>query len=149
MKEKTLILILLLLGSLFLAACASADPAEETTDPKEVVLIAEDITYNQNQIEVEAGRPVHLTLDNQGLLEHDFSVAEIPLLGEVKMTMSHDETMAHDMDHMAAQPDLHVAALAGRSSSIEFTPATAGEYEYFCTVPGHREAGMAGTIIVQ
>lgn len=147
MKQKTLIIILL--GFLFLTACASADPAEEATDPKEVVLVAEDIAYDQNRIEVEAGRPVHLTLDNQGLLEHDFSVAEIPVAGEVKMTMSHDATMTHDMDHMAAQPALHVAALAGRSSSIEFTPSTAGEYEYFCTVPGHREVGMAGTIIVQ
>ena len=26
--------------------------------------------------------------------------------------------------------------------------APAGEYEYYCNVPGHKEAGMVGTLIV-
>jgi uncharacterized cupredoxin-like copper-binding protein len=27
--------------------------------------------------------------------------------------------------------------------------APAGTYEYYCNVPGHREAGMVGTLTVQ
>ena len=36
----------------------------------------------------------------------------------------------------------------GDSLNVEFTPSTPGEYEFFCTVAGHKEAGMVGTLIV-
>jgi nitrite reductase (NO-forming) len=37
---------------------------------------------------------------------------------------------------------------AGESGSSEFVPAKEGTYYYICTVPGHRELGMVGEIIV-
>ena len=37
----------------------------------------------------------------------------------------------------------------GEAGSSEFIPGEAGEYYYICTVPGHREMGMVGTIIVE
>ena len=36
----------------------------------------------------------------------------------------------------------------GRSGTSEFIPPEAGTYYYICTVPGHREQGMVGEIIV-
>ena len=36
----------------------------------------------------------------------------------------------------------------GDSGSSEFIPTEAGTYYYICTVPGHRELGMVGEIIV-
>ena len=36
----------------------------------------------------------------------------------------------------------------GQSGSSEFVPAAEGTYYYICTVPGHREQGMVGEIIV-
>ena len=35
----------------------------------------------------------------------------------------------------------------GESTEITIN-APAGEYEYFCTEPGHKDIGMAGTLIV-
>ena len=37
---------------------------------------------------------------------------------------------------------------AGESGSSEFVPAEEGTYYYICTVPGHRDLGMVGEIIV-
>ncbi len=37
---------------------------------------------------------------------------------------------------------------AGESGTSEFIPGEAGTYYYICTVPGHREMGMVGSIIV-
>ena len=36
----------------------------------------------------------------------------------------------------------------GESGSAEFVPTAEGTYYYICTVPGHREQGMVGTIVV-
>lgn len=38
---------------------------------------------------------------------------------------------------------------ANRTGSVTFTPDKAGEFEVICDVPGHKEAGMVGTIIVK
>ncbi len=132
-----------------LAACSTGEATTATPQPLEVTLIATDIAYNQSQIEAVIGQPIKLTLDNQGKLDHDFSILEIPLSGEVIMTESAGEMAGHNMGHMETQPDVHIAAAAAATSSVEFTPAEAGEYAFFCTVAGHKEAGMIGTLIVQ
>ena len=61
------------------------------------------------------------------------------------------EPMAgHDMGNMGGmEPELHVAALMGQMATLEFTPTKPGTYEFFCTVAGHKEAGMKGTLVVK
>jgi len=61
--------------------------------------------------------------------------------------MSDDD---HEMGEMDMEGlSLHVAADAGTQAIIEFTPEEAGEYTFYSTVEGHRQAGMEGTIVVQ
>jgi len=33
--------------------------------------------------------------------------------------------------------------------TVEFTPTTSGTFEYYCSVPGHRESGQFGTLKVE
>ena len=37
----------------------------------------------------------------------------------------------------------------GQVTTIEFTPTQKGVYRYYCSLPGHREAGQVGTLIAQ
>jgi uncharacterized cupredoxin-like copper-binding protein len=53
------------------------------------------------------------------------------------------------MGDMHDAPKLHVAAGPGAQAKLTFTPSRAGTYEFFCTVVGHKEAGMAGTLTVK
>lgn len=144
-----LLVLIFILATFLLAGCSSADSptATATAEPELITLVATDIAFDKTNLEVEAGRPVRITLDNQGVLEHDFSIQEIPTSGEILEGSS--ETDDHDMGHVTESPDVHVAAMTGNSHAVEFTPAEAGEYEYYCTVSGHREAGMVGTLTVR
>lgn len=146
MKNKALLLVGLIL--ITLVACASDGSVESEPQHKAITIVASDIAYDVERIEATAGQPINLTLENQGVLEHDFSIVEIPLHGEV--TTEHaEESEEHDMSEVGVEPAVHVAAAADGRSTIEFTPASPGQYTYYCTVSGHREAGMEGVLVVK
>lgn len=141
-------LYLLLLITAVLSACGPTTTTEPVAaQPVEITLVAKDIVYDTNRLEVIAGQPVKLTLQNEGVLEHDFSIVEIPHEGEV--AEGETEMAGHDMGHGSIEPEVHVAAPTGGNNTVEFTPTEPGEYEFYCTVSGHREAGMVGTLVVE
>ena len=129
------------LGLSLAAACSSPlGGAPAMALPVEAM----EFAFTPATLEVTAGQPVALTLTNSGTLEHDFSILEFPIEGAAGT----DGGMDHDMGEMAEQPDLHAAAGAGQSATLEFTPSKPGTYEFYCTVAGHKEAGMVGTLVV-
>lgn len=144
---KRLAVVLLLMLAVVLAACSSAEPTPMPV--AELSLTATDIAYDKTRLEVMAEQPVKLTLRNEGTLEHDFSIMELPHTGEVMAEEAERGMGGHDMSNMATDPEIHVAPPMGESLSVEFTPSTPGEYEYLCTVAGHKEAGMVGILVVK
>ena len=140
---KSLLSVLLLTLAFVATACSSTASAPSV--PQEIVVIASDIAYDTGRIEASVGQPVELTLRNEGVLEHDFSIMHIP--AEISEADEEQED-GHDMSAMEEMPELHVSAMPGMSNAISFTPAQASEYPYFCTVEGHQEAGMSGVLVV-
>ena len=131
-----------ILAGLALAACSGAGG---TTGPQALTVEAKEFTFSPANLEVQAGQPVKLTLQNTGTEEHDFSILEIPLAAQAEETGGAE----HDMSNMADMPDLHVAAMKGQRATLDFTPTQAGTYQFWCTVPGHKDAGMTGTLVVR
>lgn len=129
-----------LLGSatLVLFACTS------TPAPIEVDLQATEFSYGPDRIEVQVGQPVTVRMSNRGTVEHDFVIQEIPLQSGVDS----GEMPGHDMGNMQVEAAVHAEAMPGLEGVVSFTPAMVGTYEFFCAVPGHREAGMIGTLSV-
>jgi nitrite reductase (NO-forming) len=64
----------------------------------------------------------------------------------VQINLINGEGAEHDVviDQFAARTDRVLAR--GASTSLAFLADRAGEFVYFCSVPGHREAGMEGRI---
>jgi uncharacterized cupredoxin-like copper-binding protein len=124
-----------LLGVLF--GCSSGSSASVET----VRLTTEHMAFSTKEIRVMKGTPINLVLTNKDTTLHDFSIDKIP----AKVKQAHGS--AHG-DH-GAEPVVHVAADAGKSGSVEFTPTQAGTYTFYCTVPGHKDAGMEGKLIVE
>lgn len=137
MKCLIPVLVSLTLG---LAACSGAPT------PTEITLDAIGMSYQPTMIEVNAGQPVKIVFRNNDTLDHDFSVMDIP----VASVGATSEPMAgHGTGQMAEAPALHIAVMMGKSGVLEFTPTKPGTYEFFCTVAGHKDAGMVGTLVVK
>ncbi len=109
--------------------------------------MTDQIRFDPAEIQVEAGVPVRLVIDNSEAASiHDFTVKAIPV-ADVS-----PEGEASGMGHMGMNSadgyDLHLALESGTDGVLEFTPTEAGAYEFMCTVTGHAAAGMTGTLFV-
>ncbi len=136
------IAFLLLAAPLVLAACSSS---KTPAGPVSITVTAKSLKFDTATIEVVAGQPVKLTFQNNDSLDHDFSIMEIPM----QMIATAMPMGGHDMPGVTGQPQLHMLATTGQSNTLEFTPTEPGTYEFFCTVPGHKEAGMVGQLVVK
>lgn len=136
--KKLSVLIAGLAVAIVAAGCSSTG---SSAPAKTLELTAKDTAFATKEITVEKGKPVKLVFTNQDSQLHDFSVDKIP----VKAKAEHGD--GHDMG--AKKPDLHVSADAGKTGEVEFTPTQAGTYTFYCTVPGHKDAGMVGSLIVK
>jgi uncharacterized cupredoxin-like copper-binding protein len=127
-------LFVLGLATLLLAGCTTGGTAQT------VRLETNGMAFKTTHIEVEAGRPVKLEFVNADSVLHDFAVDTIPV--KVK-------EQGHDAHAHAKETDLHVSAAAAKTGTVEFTPLEPGTYPFYCTVDGHKEAGMVGELVVK
>jgi glucose/arabinose dehydrogenase/plastocyanin len=80
-----------------------------------------DIAFKPEDLTIPAGTDVTISLPNTGAALHNFSIDEL---------------------------QISVDVAPGDTGSVTIN-APAGTYQYYCNVPGHKEAGMAGTLTVQ
>lgn len=132
-----IVLMPVILG--LLVACTS--PTVNRT-PEGIVVEANEFGFKPSTLKVSVGQPVKVIFRNAGSVEHDWSIFKLPISGKK------ESSGGHDMPNMTEEPAVHVAAKHGQSNQLEFTPTTAGTYEFWCTVPGHKEAGMIGKLVV-
>src|SRR5215203_1237775 len=94
------------------------------------------------RLEVRKGDQVKFLLRNNGELEHEF------VLASTADNLKHAEEMKKHPDMAHEEPNGRQLA-PKKTSEIVWRFTKAGEFEYACLIPGHREAGMTGTIIVK
>ncbi len=135
-------------GALLLAACGGAQADTELS-----VTGTDELTFEPDEFTVPAGEEVTLELTSGGV-EHDLVVADAAEVGHVgeEGHGDHDadeDGMENGDDHAEGENDLHVAhADANESVTGTFQIDEPGTYEVYCSVPGHREAGMTATLEV-
>lgn len=66
----------------------------------------------------------------------------------VRIELTNRDPVFHDWT-VEGIPDAHVGARSGQTNAATFRIRSAGTFEVWCTVPGHREAGMVGQLIVR
>lgn len=85
-----------------------------------ISLVAENVAFDQAELSASAGS-ITVSLGNRDLFWHTFTVEELGV-------------------------DLRVPVSAEMTVTFDAPP---GEYRFFCDIPGHPEAGMEGTLIVE
>jgi uncharacterized cupredoxin-like copper-binding protein len=67
--------------------------------------------------------------------------------GKITIKLTNESAVPHDVAIDGAPGASDVVQDGGSSELTVDLPA--GTYEYYCTVPGHRQAGMVGTLTVK
>jgi uncharacterized cupredoxin-like copper-binding protein len=102
-----------------------------------------DIGFDLEEITVRAGEITSITIENSGALVHDITLDSPGTRSGFRML---------DGDPINQDPPrrstAHVAVRPGSTAELRLEVAQPGEYEYYCAVPGHRSAGMRGTLTV-
>jgi len=111
-------------GTVTMGEATVVDDSEPAVneDGTAATIRAFDIGYNQTAITVAADTDVTITLINDGVAEHDLVIEGTEFGTEL---------------------------LAGGESAELVINLPAGTYVYYCTVAGHRAAGMLGTLTVE
>jgi uncharacterized cupredoxin-like copper-binding protein len=140
-------------------AAALADPGHHHTgdkpygkpgDPKKPARIVRIVMqeadgrmlFTPGRVVVRKGDQVRFQLRNDGALDHELVLATV------------EENLEH-MKAMEAMPDMvHHEPNARRlkpkaTAEIVWQFTEAGEFDYSCLIPGHRQSGMTGTVVVQ
>ncbi len=119
-------------------------------DPKksarlvQVVMSERDgkMSFIPDRIEVRRGEQIKLALRNNGELDHELVLATLEENLKHAIEMQKNPDMEHD-DPNAKR------LMPKKTGEIVWQFTKAGEFDFSCLIPGHREAGMTGKIIVK
>ena len=116
--------------------------------PKDSLTLIEmtSLAYTPSVIEVGAGEVLEIAIQNGEPALHDFTIDKI----DADVHISYlGGTGQHEHQESARDADVHFALTEPASGVVHLKIHEPGEYVFYCSVPGHREGGMEGTLIVQ
>ena len=127
----------------------------QAQDKVEVTIEGNDrMQFNLNEIKVEAGQTVVLTLKHVGKLPkaamgHNWVLltqgTNIQEFGAAASKAAGNDYIPEDTDNVIVNTEL---IGGGQETTIEFTAPEAGTYDFICSFPGHY-ALMKGKFIVE
>lgn len=95
-----------------------------------------------DRIEVRRGEQIKFVLRNNGELDHEI------VLATLAENLKHMEEMKKNPDMEHDDPNAKRLKPKGTGEIVwHFTRA--GEFDFSCLIPGHRESGMHGVVIVK
>jgi uncharacterized cupredoxin-like copper-binding protein len=128
----------------------TALPFGEPGDPKKparpisIVMTDGDgkMAFIPSTIDVKQGDQIKFLLRNNGASDHELVLATLEMNLEHARDMAKNPAMKHE--------DPNARRLAPqKTGEILWRFTKVGEFDFSCLIPGHREAGMTGKIIVK
>jgi plastocyanin len=145
MKKLTILLAALAIASLALAACGGDDDDDETTPAPAQTQPADGGGGGGGG----AAQALQLTADPSGALKFDTDQLDANA-GKVTIDFTNPAGLTHDVVLEQDSQELGRTDLISNGDQDSFTVTLQpGDYTYYCSVPGHRESGMEGTLTVK
>jgi Cu+-exporting ATPase len=120
-RDGAFLVVVAILGLALATTVVAADRAVSASLPG-VSVTAKNVRFAPADVTVRAGEWTQLSFTNADPVVHDWMVEAIP--------------------------NLDAVARPGQTSTLRFVLDTPGTYEIQCSIPGHAEAGMVGTLTV-
>jgi plastocyanin len=137
----------MLVGLVALAGCGSS--SSSTTTKEAATTPATTATTTPAAPASSAGGALKLEASKSGQLEYNTKSLSAKA-GKVTIEMTNMSPLSHNVSVesssgqvLGSTPTFQGGA---KTLSLELKPGT---YKFFCSVPGHRQAGMEGTLTVQ
>ncbi len=113
-----------------------APPTTASTGPPQaaVFTVATEFAYAPDLWLAVPNAPIDVTMDNQGTVEHDWTILSESIDNEAEFT--------EDLVLFRLYAD------AGVTAQGTTQPLPAGTYQIICTIPGHFTAGQEGILRV-
>jgi plastocyanin len=152
MKKVPVAIVLVLLASLLLVACGGSSSSESTGAAEPTTESGGSAGAEENEGgEAESGGSggaLAIEAASSGLeFSSDTATAEA---GTVTVDFNNPQSLGHDVaiEDSGGETlgETEVVTEGESSTTVELEPGT---YTFYCTVPGHREAGMEGTLTVK
>jgi plastocyanin len=150
--KKLAALFALALASVALVACGSSSSnSSSTTSGSETSGGggAAETTEKSGGGEAGGGSTLDFEADPNGELAYTTTEATAKA-GKVTVDFKNPQSLTHDVaiENSSGQT-VGQTELIGEGETSTTVNLKPGTYHYFCTVPGHREAGMEGTLVVK
>jgi len=148
--KKLIALFALVLASMALVACgSSSDNSSSEETAAETSAGAAESGEKSGGGSAGGGSTVDFEADPGGALAYTATEATAKA-GKVTIDFNNPQGLTHDVaiEDEAGETIGQTELVAGEetSTTVNLKPGT---YKYYCTVPGHREAGMEGTLVVK
>jgi len=105
------------------------------------ITLSDTMRFTPDKLSIRQGETVRLRITNAGRIPHEF------VLGTREELAEHAQMM-RQMPGMIHNDASSVQVAPGKSADIVWQFSKSGEFLFACLIPGHREAGMEGSVTV-
>lgn len=146
--KKLAALLVLALASVALVACGGSDSSTTTTTSSGEEANG-GAAAESGKESGGGGSTVAFEADPNGELAYTTTEASAKA-GNVTVDFKNPQSLTHDVAiEDSGGKEVGKTELIGEGETSTTVDLKPGTYTYYCTVPGHREAGMEGTLTVK
>jgi plastocyanin len=150
--KKVAVLLALALAAFALAACGgSDDTTSSSTEPAPEATTEGNANAGGESEEAGGGGGATLSFeaDPEGALAYTTTEATTEA-GKVTVKFDNPQSLTHDVAiEDSSGKEVGATELIADGSDSTTVDLKPGNYTFYCSVPGHREAGMEGTLTVE